>query len=282
MDNDDQQEATPRNLTTNNQEHLNTSITSSASTSIRSALNQSLLSILLCPVCWEHIIPPIHQCVRGHLICLVCKIRLGLCPTCRSSFAAARNLAMEKVAYKILYPCKNDQAGCKESLKLMDKANHESNCLHRIYSCILHNCSWNGKHDLFLHHMTHAHSDIVFHGDTITKYIKLGDESTFGRFIICAYDEVFSLSVIMSIVQEKIIASVQFVGPKNMAQNYYYTIRVETCYRGIKRAIEYTRTTHDDQLELGDGFVLSKNKALLFGLSDEGGTPLTITVKKNL
>ena len=52
-----------------------------------------------CPVCLDHITPPIKQCVKGHLVCIDCFPRLHHCPTCRSAMCDERNLAMEQVLF---------------------------------------------------------------------------------------------------------------------------------------------------------------------------------------
>ena len=56
-----------------------------------------------CPVCLDHITPPIKQCVKGHLVCIDCFPRLHHCPTCRSAMCDERNLAMEQVLFIYSY-----------------------------------------------------------------------------------------------------------------------------------------------------------------------------------
>jgi len=58
---------------------------------------ESVLSLLECPVCLDHIVPPVRQCVKGHLVCSDCFPRLPHCPTCRGEMWKERNLAMEQV-----------------------------------------------------------------------------------------------------------------------------------------------------------------------------------------
>ena len=88
----------------------------------------SLLTLLECPVCLDHITPPIKQCTKvtvqpdlpspylfvcvlrhqmnclsqGHLVCIDCFPRLPHCPTCRSPMAEERNLGMEQVTTKYI------------------------------------------------------------------------------------------------------------------------------------------------------------------------------------
>ncbi len=58
---------------------------------------EQVLSLLECPVCLDHITPPVRQCVKGHLVCADCFPRLHHCPTCRGDMCQERNLAMEQV-----------------------------------------------------------------------------------------------------------------------------------------------------------------------------------------
>lgn len=60
-------------------------------------LNDQLVRLFECPVCFEHINPPVYQCIVGHLICGKCAHLCDNCPTCRNPFYSKRNLYMEKV-----------------------------------------------------------------------------------------------------------------------------------------------------------------------------------------
>ena len=52
------------------------------------------------------------QCQAGHLVCQHCRPKLTCCPTCRGPLGGnIRNLAMEKVASTIMFPCKYQQSG---------------------------------------------------------------------------------------------------------------------------------------------------------------------------
>lgn len=51
---------------------------------------------------------------------------------------------MEKVANNLMFPCKHKQTGCRMSLGLNEKAEHEEVCEFRPYSCPCPgaSCSW--------------------------------------------------------------------------------------------------------------------------------------------
>ncbi|XP_061429286.1 uncharacterized protein LOC133355887 [Lethenteron reissneri] len=57
--------------------------------------------LLACAGCSGRVRPPIRQCPRGHLACTPCTVAAGpspRCPACWGPAAAARNLALERLA----------------------------------------------------------------------------------------------------------------------------------------------------------------------------------------
>ena len=67
--------------------------------------NEEVLTLLECPVCLDHITPPVKQCVKGHLVCNECFPRLPHCPTCRSPMNQERNLAVEQIGMYVQASC---------------------------------------------------------------------------------------------------------------------------------------------------------------------------------
>ena len=81
-----------------------------------------LASLFECPVCFDYVLPPILQCHAGHLVCSNCRPKLTCCPTCRGQLGGnIRNLAMEKVASTVMFPCKYSSGGCAVSLLHTEK-----------------------------------------------------------------------------------------------------------------------------------------------------------------
>ena len=81
-----------------------------------------LASLFECPVCFDYVLPPILQCHAGHLVCSNCRPKLTCCPTCRRRLRGnIRNLAMEKVASTVMFPCKYSSGGCGVSLLHTEK-----------------------------------------------------------------------------------------------------------------------------------------------------------------
>ncbi|EDX10788.1 GD14671 [Drosophila simulans] len=142
---------------------------SSSSSSLSSAgggdagMSADLTSLFECPVCFDYVLPPILQCSSGHLVCVSCRSKLTCCPTCRGPLANIRNLAMEKVASNVKFPCKHSGYGCTASLVYTEKTEHEETCECRPYLCPCPgaSCKWQGPLDLVMQHLMMSHKSIT-------------------------------------------------------------------------------------------------------------------------
>jgi E3 ubiquitin-protein ligase SIAH1 len=133
-----------REITNTGSSSSNSSISSASG--IDTSMSADLASLFECPVCFDYVLPPILQCQSGHLVCSSCRSKLTCCPTCRGSLGNIRNLAMEKVASNVKFPCKHSNYGCTASLVYTEKADHEEGCEFRPYLCP---CP--GEYNFFIH-----------------------------------------------------------------------------------------------------------------------------------
>jgi len=122
-----------------------------------------LASFFECPVCFDYVLPPIYQCQAGHLVCSSCRPKLNCCPTCRGPLGNIRNLAMEKVASTVVFPCKYSANGCGALLLHTEKTDHEEACECRPYFCPCPgtNCKWQGSLDQVMPHLLINHKSIT-------------------------------------------------------------------------------------------------------------------------
>lgn len=210
-------------------------------------LNHNLVSILECPVCLDFMVPPIYQCSKGHIVCMTCRPKLILCPTCRARFAD-RNLAMEKVAERLMYPCKNVVTGCTVTLRLKDKTAHEESCGFRHYQCISAHCQWKGYKPELVVHMMISHRDKLIVG--INQVVSVSLCPVGGRYnwILSALNEVFQVSFLTDISEKLLVGTVYYVGPPEKASKFYYTFCIKH-HMDPYNSIEYTHRTHIDTLK---------------------------------
>ncbi|UYV78326.1 SIAH2, partial [Cordylochernes scorpioides] len=133
-----------------------------------SIANAELASAFECPVCFDYVLPPILQCRNGHLVCSTCRPKVQNCPTCRSPMGAVdagniRNLAMEKVASTVLFPCKYSISGCPAEFLHTEKTEHEELCEFRPYLCPCPgaSCKWMGNLEEVMAHLMQSHKTIT-------------------------------------------------------------------------------------------------------------------------
>lgn len=198
--------------------------------------NESVLTLMECPVCLDHITPPIKQCLKGHLVCSDCFPRLNHCPTCRGNMSEERNLAMEQVSYLLQYPCRYHPMGCKEAFSLAKKSAHEKDCPYLQLKCPFHGqCAFNGSLAEVVPHLKseHAVTPVPVQPNGILFYraknfyrrniwaLIYGWDNNLFRFII---KHVHANQVGRQENCNLLIAHVQYIGPDSMASSYAYQI----------------------------------------------------------
>jgi len=203
-----------------------------------SVATSEVLGLLECPVCLDHITPPVKQCVKGHLVCIDCFPRLHHCPTCRSAMCDERNLAMEQVSRLLKYPCRYHPMGCKEAFPLSKKAEHERDCEFLQLKCPFHGqCAFNGSLADVVPHLAAEHAVTpvpvqpagmlfyraknFFRRNIWTMIYSWDKPSNLFRFIV---KHVHALQVGRSDNCNLLIAHIQYIGPESMASRYAYQI----------------------------------------------------------
>lgn len=195
-----------------------------------------LLTLLECPVCLDHITPPIKQCIKGHLVCSDCFPRLPHCPTCRSTMSAERNLGMEQVSRLLNFPCRYHPMGCKVSAPLARKGDHERSCEYLQLKCPFHGqCSFSGALTMVVPHLKAEHAVTPvpvqpsgtlfyrakqFYKRNLWAFIYEWDKNMF-RFMV---KHIHASTVGRTDNCNLVVAHVQYVGPDSMASQYAYQI----------------------------------------------------------
>ena len=125
-----------------------------------------VIELITCNICREFIGHEIFQCSMGHIYCFSCARHLNSCAICRSPMpnngirTGIRNRALERMLkfYGNL-PCL--QEGCDIMLPFNDLEDHYIKCEHRIIRCPSRDCSWTGKINDYVSHITlNSHDDV--------------------------------------------------------------------------------------------------------------------------
>ncbi|XP_003792489.1 E3 ubiquitin-protein ligase SIAH1-like [Otolemur garnettii] len=247
-----------------------------------------LRSLFECPVCFEYVLPPILQCQRGHLVCISCRRKLISCPTCRGPLGFIRNLAMEKLANSLPFPCKYASSGCGTSLPPVQKARHEGLCDFRPYFCpcpgVL--CPWEGSVDAVMPHLMDQHDDRItaLQGETAT-FLAMDINNVPGTLYWVMMQSCFDLHFMVVLQrqenhhgQERFCAMVRLLGTPQQVENFTYRLEMkrgrrqltwEAPPRSIRESIE-TATMSSDCL------VFDTNTAQLF--AENGDLSIAVTI----
>lgn len=171
--------------------------------------------------------PPIILCVNGHNICDTCRPKIRQCPICRQQFLSTRNLALEKLARDVKYPCSYRKYGCEEFFVHSTVREHQHRCHHRPQTCPVPKvsnaqCNWTGIYDDIKIHLVQQHRGVCY------EYI----EREFRNMIILPdmirYQFLFALNEVFYLRfqanNDTFYAVVQYVGPSENAAKYKYNI----------------------------------------------------------
>jgi len=195
-------------------------------------ISNDLLLELECPVCMDYMLPPITMCESGHNICNSCKASMDNCPSCRGKFTDIKNLSLEKMCWKVQFPCKHAKNGCKDVLPLDAITKHQTECPYELYKCPFSctglECSWEGFIADMENHIRSKHVEANdtrdVHGTHKVRLPKFETASAWCQALFTMKEVFFRLSY----VQDGFLyCCVFYVGPKDKAPNYSYRLTIE-------------------------------------------------------
>ena len=186
--------------------------------------------MLECPVCIEHMRPPIRMCVNGHNICDICRPKLFDCPTCRKRFLSTRNLALERLTQDVKYPCTYRKFGCKEVFARDKLGKHAVNCRYRQVKCPAARsssgiqCDWTGNYNEVKNHLMENHLEMCvdYGGVESRHFLNFFLRTRFNKFVFLC-DELFSCQFCER--NGMIFVVVQYIGPPKNAAKYKYEVK---------------------------------------------------------
>ncbi|KAG0627013.1 hypothetical protein M758_2G167800 [Ceratodon purpureus] len=130
-----------------------------------------------CPICFNRLSLPVHQCKNGHMVCLPCKYGMekakGSC-FCGESTWDIRNLGIELVLEQLTGRCcKHAVYGCKDTIGFLKKKEHEEElCKHRPYTCAVDRCIYIGPKPALLQHFDKQHQMQAMQIDRTTHMVQ--------------------------------------------------------------------------------------------------------------
>uniref|UniRef100_A0A8C4RX28 E3 ubiquitin-protein ligase n=1 Tax=Erpetoichthys calabaricus TaxID=27687 RepID=A0A8C4RX28_ERPCA len=250
------------------------------------ATNSDLANLFECPVCFDFVLPPILQCRSGHLVCSNCRPKLTCCPTCRGPLGSIRNLAMEKVAHFVMFPCRYALLGCKVALAHSEKVDHEELCEFRPYSCPCPgaSCKWQGSLDDIIPHLMHKHKSITtLQAEDIVLLARDINLPGAVNWVLMQACFGFHFLLVLKKLEkfdghQQFFAIVQLIGTRKQAKNFIYRLQlIGHCRRLTWEATPLS--IHEDisvAVMNSDCLVFDMNIAQLF--EDSGNLDINVTI----
>ncbi|XP_003799917.1 E3 ubiquitin-protein ligase SIAH1-like [Otolemur garnettii] len=247
-----------------------------------------LASLFLCPVCFDYVLPPILQCGRGHLVCGNCRQQLTSCPICQGPLGSVRNLAMEKLANSVLFPCQYAPAGCGITLPPVEKADHEGLCEFRPYSCPCPgvSCQWQGSLEAVMPHLLQQHAYLKAIQGEKTVFLAM-DINVSGAFDWAMMQSCFGFHFMVVLQkqendngEQQFCAIVQLIGTPQQAENFTYRLELN----GHKRRLTWEATP--PSIREGIVTTIMKSNCLVFDTSlaqlcaGNGNLGIIVTIAK--
>jgi hypothetical protein len=193
-------------------------------------LNDIIVNLFECPVCFNYMVPPVFQCKNAHNVCSQCKLKLTKCPCCNEVLLDSRNVFVERIAEQLQYPCMNLEGGCFEKHPAHDILKHHKVCPYRMYECLpgkADNCRWMGRNCDILTHTRETHADKCWMvGSNHVEYpfnVFDGCEET---QLMTTGDQIFWYNFKCDVVKQKMFLAVQYIGPKEQACNFTYQFQL--------------------------------------------------------
>lgn len=242
--------------------------------------DDALLSDLECPVCTEYMIPPITLCCNGHNVCRKCILSIECCPVCRGQLSGIRNITLERIARRQMYPCTNRDKGCSQVFSMDLIADHQAVCRYGPIKCPMNkfpsiNCSWNGLMSEFKAHVAESHGD--YYKDT--PYIRshnVGNAEAV-RFIL---NQTFLCY--KSMKEGQWFCVVQLLGTKEEAAKYKSQFALFGA-NGVDKIVE-TFVVRSFTEDFSDSFQSAKclvlDDKVIRNFVEDGKLNLTVTISK--
>ncbi|XP_039089859.1 E3 ubiquitin-protein ligase SIAH1-like [Hyaena hyaena] len=250
------------------------------------AASNDVKSLFECQECCGFVLPPIPQCENGHLVCRSCRPKLTRCPICKGQLGSIRNLALEKVADTMLFPCKYTSCGCEKTLRHTEKADHEEICKFRPYPCPCPGtcCKWRGAlHAISPHLMQHHESvttiegaDVVFLATNINipgpiDWVMLQHCFGFHFMLVLEKQEIHE-------GHQQFFAIAQLLGTRKQAENFAYRFQLTSETRRL--TWEGTPRSIDERIAAAivksDCFVFETNTAEFF--AEDNNLSISVTI----
>ncbi|GLH13197.1 E3 ubiquitin-protein ligase [Gryllus bimaculatus] len=245
---------------------------------------ESVYDLLECPVCLNHMVPPILLCESGHNICFKCRPFMTKCPLCRQSFLRTRNIALEVVAQKLGLKCIHED--CHKGCRSMKEQEQQVSIDQMVYTCPLtlySHCYWQGNHSDIKRHMEEIHASKIL-TETTNPFWEMNLVVRDFK-VIFALDEIFFYKERLDTSNSKFYIQVFYVGQRENHSKFVYNLEISS-ETGQQRVVIYNTTLPINDLEHTYTYTASHCTVLDYqtirGMSKHGDLKCTLSLGRHL
>lgn len=203
-----------------------------------STMDKQLLEELECPICKNHMVPPIYICPTGHSLCSDCKDKIKICAFCQAKIMNTRNYTLEKLTTRVHYPCKYLDVGCQEIFTSENIRQHEISCVYGANKCPLKMlpslCSTKILPVDIIQHIRDNHANNIIEVNQVySRNIKAKITSSYD--VVIHENEIFIFCCKHSATTGPIKFSIVHIGMKGNQSKYRYELEfLDQTNKGMK------------------------------------------------
>ncbi|KAM7045560.1 E3 ubiquitin-protein ligase Siah1-like [Molossus nigricans] len=246
-----------------------------------------LASLFECPVCFGSVLPPIFQCYSGHLLCNSCRPRVSCCPTCRGPLGRIPNLAMDKLADSVLFPCQYAHYGCTATMQLTGKAAHEELCDFRPYRCPCPGivCTWRGPlHAISAHLMQHEVITSMHGAEVVFLASKVHLPGALDWVMVQSCHGGHFMTVLGKRENyqgyQQFFSVVQFIGAPDQAQQFTYQLKLAKHRRYLAWEAPPLSLLEDPEEAFSKGDCLLFDTGIVEHFIESGNLSMRVSISK--
>jgi len=196
-----------------------------------SDIGKSFLTELQCTACKQYMVPPITLCLGGHNICDSCRPKVQSCPICKEWFLATRNVFLENLSRRMIFPCRYSKYGCKDTFPYKAFREHEAICGYSPQTCPVDYlklkgiCIWSGIASDVKKHLQAAHKELCEdYNDQLLLLLSSSSASYYSQKFLFAYNQIFFYRCVIH--RGIIYVALLYIGPPENDLKYQYKVIV--------------------------------------------------------
>ncbi|XP_054280388.1 E3 ubiquitin-protein ligase SIAH1-like [Macrosteles quadrilineatus] len=256
-------------------------------------LSEKLHNVLLqleeitkCPVCFDTLTGDVVQCISGHGICIQCRRKMNICPTCKQRFLSSKPTMLNQILEILPALCPFADRGCKE---IFFPKNHQAHCEFRTFKCPIvrlnHRCNWMGAVKHFRVHFMRNHNGhyVIYSLGTSKKlfYNNFNKNWLQQEYLHSVDDNLFLVTGTKDLSRQIFVQSVRHIPLREPTNTYYFALTISSngiTYKHTTKAVPYDEC---EMISMGPHCMVVPLEEVGALVNEQGGLEVTFQVMKH-